>query len=112
MKNLRFSENWGVFAPGSKLATLLLTIIGTVAAMLYVSNAQAQAQDFKWVRTFQQDGRYGYSELAVDRTGNSYAAMLSYGPPTILPNLTNTFPAGSLLVKYGPEGDLLWAKSL
>jgi hypothetical protein len=117
MKNLRFSQNWGAFASGSKLVALLLAIIGTVLTMLVPSDAYGQAPDFRWVKTaggYNSSGGDAAYGTAVDSSGNvSVVGRFSSQSPTFMgSDLTNNFSSGGFIAKFDSEGRLLWAKSI
>jgi hypothetical protein len=125
MKNLRFSENRSVFAPGSKRVTLLLTIIGTVAGWSFCSLAQAQSYKAVWAQRTSDVGMYigGNPINAVDRQGNFFAcspftsATITIGNATLTNSDSSFIPHGytpmdSFVVKYNSNGELLWVRQI
>jgi hypothetical protein len=86
--------------------------IGT-NAVLVKYNASGTAQ---WAKTVTGSGMSEFRAVAVDASGNVYAAGYQYGTGNYdygSGNITGTSPySNAVLVKYDADGTVLWAKTI
>jgi hypothetical protein len=91
-----------------KTNLILLSII-VIFLFLLSNRSYAQAPDWLWATSSNGDNCF----TKVDGSGNIYAAgNFSESTITLGPNkMKNTGDMDIFLVKYGPKGNVLWAKS-
>lgn len=83
--------------------------------LLYACSLNAQAPDWRWARFSEGADHNEVRSVASDAAGNVYACGFFRSTSTRFGNvtLTNSGPGfyEIFLVKYNPEGNVLWAKS-
>ena len=81
-----------------------------LAALLLA--APAAAQDWAWVQSGGGSGSDSATSIAADAAGNVYVAGAFEGTVTFGPfTLTSDGALDTFVVKYSPDGEVLWARS-
>ncbi len=81
----------------------------------YLLKLDAQG-DFKWVNQYEQENMYLF-DMSTDKLGNVYLVGIFYGmvdfdPSANVYNLSPTGQTDMFIQKIGPQGNLLWVRTI